>query len=131
MKMLKIINVLKFSLLAVSMTALTSQAFAEDIELTGTYGNYLKPGCSWFLASSNNYGPSFVPPGATANGVQVDVNYLVCNGNSAPNAVKVIQTNYTYVSPNSNNRTITSQSCTFSKGVAQVSGDCLNHRVYN
>jgi hypothetical protein len=131
MKMLTIKNMLKLSLVAVFTTAFASQVFAEDIELTGTYGNYLKAGCSWSLASSNNYGPPSVPSGATTNGVQVDISYLLCDGNSAPKAVKVVQINYTYVSPNPTNRTVTSQSCGINQGVASVVGTCASHRVYH
>lgn len=133
MKMLTIKNVLKLFAGVVCASAFSCQAFAGDIELTGTYGSYLQAGCSWSLASSNNYGPTQgVPNGATTNGVQVDISYLLCGGNSAPLAVKYVQTSYVFIYPNPNNRTqITGQSCGISPGQASVVGSCASHRVYN
>jgi hypothetical protein len=132
MKMLKIKNVLKLSAGVLFASAFACQAYAGDIALAGTYGNYLQAGCSWTLASSNNYGPTQgVPNGATTNGVQVDIHYLLCGGNTAPQAVKVVQTNYTFIYPNPKNRTQTSQSCGINSAQATAVGNCTNHRVYN
>ncbi len=132
MRTLKIKNVLKYSVGAVLASAFACQAFAADIELTGTYGNYLQAGCGWTLSSSNNYGPtSGVPYGATTNGTQVDVHYLLCSGSSGPQAVKVVQTNYVFIYPNHNNRIQSTQSCSISSGQANAVGTCPSHRVYN
>lgn len=124
-------NVLKFSAGILCASVLASQAFAEDIALAGSYGNYLKAGCGWSLSSSNYYGPtSGVPYGATTNGVKVDIYYLQCSGNSAPQAVKVNQSNITFIYPNIYGGWVTSQSCSMNPGQASVQGDCTNYRVY-
>lgn len=125
-------NILKFSLATLFATAFASQAHAGDIALAGSYGNYMQPGCGWVFASSNNYGPtSGVPIGATTNGVNVTIHYLICSGNSAPQAVKVVATNFTFVYPDWNVRYQTSQTCSINAGVASVVGTCQSHRVYN
>lgn len=124
-------NVLKVSAGILCASVFASQAFAEDIALAGSYGNYMKAGCGWSLNSSNYYGPtSGVPNGATTNGVKVDLYYLLCSGNGAPQAVKVIQSNITYVYPNIAGGWVTSQSCSMNSGQATAQGDCVNYRVY-
>lgn len=130
MKVLTIKNVLKLTAGLVAASAFTSQAFAEDIALAGSYGNYMKPGCGWVLGSSNNYGPNNVPNGATTNGVTVDIYYLNCSGSSGPQAVRAVQTNYTYTVPYWQYRTQTSQTCSISSAQATAVGTCASYRVY-
>jgi hypothetical protein len=132
MKVQTIKNMFKFAIGAGFATAVASQAYAGDIALAGSYGTYMQPGCGWVFASSNNYGPtSGVPIGATTNGVNVTIHYLTCSGNPAPQAVKVVATNFTFVYPNWDIRYQTSQTCNISAGVASVTGTCESHRVYN
>jgi hypothetical protein len=130
MKMLTTKNIVKLTAGIISLVAFSSHAMAEDIALAGSYGSYMKPGCGWVLGSSNNYGPNNVPNGATTNGVTVDIYYLNCSGSSGPQAVKVVQTNYTYTVPYWQYRTQTSQSCSLSSAQATAEGNCTSHRVY-
>lgn len=130
MNMLTIKNAFKLAAGVVSALTFSSQALAVDIELTGSYGNYLQAGCGWSLTSSNNYGPNNVPSGATTNAVTVDVYYLNCSGSSGPQAVKVIETRYTYTVPYWSSRIQTGQSCSLSAAQASVVGTCESHRVY-
>lgn len=132
MKMLTIKNVLQLAAGVISAFALSSQAFAGDIALSGTYGNYMQSDCNWSFASSNTYGPtSGVPNGATTNGVQVTIHYLLCSGNPAPQAVKTEVVNFTFTVPYWNIRNETSRSCNISAAQASAVGNCVDHRIYN
>ncbi len=132
MKMLTIKNAVKLVAGIISACAISSQAFAADIALTGSYGNYLQPGCGWVFGSSNNYGPtSGVPVGATTNGVNVTIHYLNCSGATGPQAVKVVVTNYTYTVPYWDSRIQTGQTCSINSGQATAVGTCDSYRVYN
>lgn len=132
MKMFTVKNVLKLTTGVIAACVLSSQAFAADIALKGTYGNYLQPGCSWNFTSSNTYGPtSGVPNGARTNGVQVTIHQLLCNGNPAPQVVKVDVVHFTFTMPYWNIRSETSRTCHLSAAQALFEGDCVNHRIYN
>ncbi|MEN0037425.1 MAG: hypothetical protein AAGC78_10160 [Cellvibrio sp.] len=131
MKMLTIKNVVKLATGVISALVFSAQAFAGDIALSGSYGNYMQSDCAWNLSSSNTYGPNNVPSGATTNGVQVTIHYLMCAGNPAPQAVKTEVVNFTFTVPYWNIRTETSRSCSLSSAQATAVGNCVDHRVYN
>lgn len=131
MKMLKSKNVLKLSMSVIFASAFACQAFAGDIALTGSYGNYLQPGCGWVVGSSNSYGPTNVPSGSTTNFVTVDTTYLICGTNTAPQAVKAVVTNYEYTVPNFNTKRQTGQTCSINPAQASAVGTCASYRVYN
>jgi hypothetical protein len=131
MKVLTIKNLLKLAASVVAATVFSAQAFAGDIALTGTYGNYMQPGCGWVFGSSNNYGPNNVPSGATTNGVNVTTHYLNCAGATGPQAVKVVVTHYTFTVPYWDSRIQTGQTCSINSAQATAVGNCDSYRVYN
>lgn len=63
-------------------SALASQAFAEDLASAGSYGNYLKPGCSW-NSLGKSYQPMIGPGGQQIGTVIIDPIGLICPPNSS------------------------------------------------
>ncbi|MDO8343471.1 MAG: hypothetical protein Q7T48_09755 [Cellvibrio sp.] len=88
--MLKI--TLKMCAALLCTSALASQAFAEDLASAGSYGNYLKPGCTW-NSLGKTYSPMTVSGGQQIGVVIAEPVGLFCppgaSGTSAPQAVKV------------------------------------------
>ena len=68
------------ALLCSSVLAL--QAFAEDLASAGSYGNYLKQGCSWNSLGKSNY-PMNGSGGQQVGTVIVDPIGLICPPNSS------------------------------------------------
>lgn len=88
--MLKI--TLKMCAALLCTSALASQAFAEDLASAGSYGNYLKPGCTW-ASLGKTYSPMMASGGLQVGMVTADPMGLFCSpdvpGSSAPQAVRV------------------------------------------
>lgn len=73
--------VLKICAALLCSSALVSQAFAEDLASTGSYGNYLKQGCFWA-----SLGKSYQPMSSTGQQVGtviIDPLGLICPPNSS------------------------------------------------
>lgn len=110
-------------------SALASQAFAEDLASAGTYGNYLKPGCSW-----NSLGKSYYPMnggGQQVGTVIVDPIGLICPPNSSGTGAG-LQAQRVYVTYDFNPGYGTdSTTCYFSpQGTATAVGTgCDNYKV--
>lgn len=93
--MLKI--TLKMCAALLCTSALASQAFAEDLASAGSYGNYLKPGCTWSSLGKQYHqmNPSNNPPVGV---VIVDPVGLFCppNSSSTSTGPYVVKVNVTY-----------------------------------
>ena len=108
-------------ILAITLIAtVSSGALAEDIEIAGTYGSYLKPDCRW--VSNNEYNT-----GGGGTVITVRTLFLTCAAEPPyiPEAVKTEISHYrngVYIPEGS--------SCSISSAMAMVEGSCAGYRVF-
>lgn len=125
--MLKI--TLKMCAALLCTSALASQAFAEDLASAGTYGNYLKSGCSWSSLGKSYY-PMSTGSGSVGT-VIVDPIGLICPPNSSGTGAG-LQAQRVYITYDFNPGYGTdSTTCYFSpQGTATAVGTgCDNYKV--
>lgn len=122
--MLKI--TLKMCAALLCTSALASQAFAEDLASAGTYGNYLKSGCSWSSLGKSYY-PMSTGSGSVGT-VIVDPIGLVCPPNSSGTGAG-LQAVTVYVTYDYNYGTDSTSCSLYAQGTATAVGNCTNYLI--